>query len=113
MSLKKQIFISCNLYSFYEEIPEEFLHETDVDSHFYENIFDTNQSHQRIVRVRGSRKKSFATKLFHFCEIKTHQRYIPQEKVNISKRELTCLVDSLRDFLKTFDRTSKCIQTPY
>ena len=32
--------------------------------------------------------------------------------MNISKRGLTCLVDNLRDFLKTFDQDSKCIQTP-
>ena len=32
--------------------------------------------------------------------------------MNISKRELTCLVDTLRDFLKTFDQASKCIQIP-
>ena len=32
MSVKKQIPILCKLYSFYEEIPEEFLYETDVDS---------------------------------------------------------------------------------
>ena len=30
--------------------------------------------------------------------------------MNISKKELTCFVDSLRDFLKTFDHASKCIQ---
>ena len=32
--------------------------------------------------------------------------------MNISKRELTCWVDSLRDFLKIFDQASKCIQIP-
>ena len=32
--------------------------------------------------------------------------------MNISKRELTCMVDNLRDFLKTFDQASKCIQIP-
>ena len=30
--------------------------------------------------------------------------------MNISKRELTCLVGNLRDFLKIFDQASKCIQ---
>ena len=30
--------------------------------------------------------------------------------MTISKRELNTLVDSLRDFLKTFDHASKCIQ---
>ena len=87
--------------------------ETDVDSYFYHNIFDISQSHSRIVRVsRGSNKKSFAIKLFQFCDLKTQQRYILQEEVNISKRELTCLVDNLRFFLKTFDQASKCIQIP-
>ena len=113
MSVKKQIPSLCKLHSFYEEIPEEFLDETDVDSYFYHNIFDITQSQHRIVRVsRGSNKKSFAIKLFQFCGLKTQQRYILQEEVNISKRELTCLVNNLRDFLKTFDQASKCIQIP-
>ena len=108
MSVKKQIPSLCKLYSFYEEIPEEFVDETDVDSYFYQNIFDVSQSQHRIVRVsRGSNKISFAIKLFQFCDLKTQQRYILQEEVNISKRELTCLVDNLRDFLKTFDQASK------
>ena len=61
---------------------------------------------------RGSNTKSLAIKLFQFCDSKTQQRYILQEEVNISKRELTCLVDSLRIFLKTFYHASKCIQIP-
>ena len=108
-----QIPSLCKLYSFYEEIPEELLDETDVDSFFQKNIFDISQSQQRIVWVsRGSNKKPFAIKLFQFCDLKTHQRYILQEEMNISKREVTCLVDNLRDFLKTFDQASKCIQLP-
>ena len=61
---------------------------------------------------RGSNNKSFAIKLFQFCDLKTQQRFILQKEVNISKRELTCLADSLSDFLKTFDHASKCIQIP-
>ena len=111
MSVKKQIPSLCKLYSFYEEIPEEFLDETDVDSYFYHNIFDNSQSQHRIVWVtRGSKKKWFAIKLLQFCDLKTQQRYILQEEVKIYKRELFCLVDSLRDFRKTFDHASKCIQ---
>ena len=34
----------CKLYSVYEEIPEEILDETDVDSYFYHNILDISQS---------------------------------------------------------------------
>ena len=111
MSVRKQIPSLCKLYSFYEEIPEEFLDETDVHSYFYHNIFDISQYQNRTVRVsRGSSKKSFAIKLFQFCDLKTQQRYILQEEVNISKRELTSLVDNLRDFLETFDQASNCIQ---
>ena len=113
MSVKKQIPSLCKLYSYYEEIPEEFLYETEVDSYFYHNIFDIFQSQHRVVRVsRGSNKKIFAIKLFQFCNLKTQQRYLLQEEVYISKRELTCLVDNLRDFRKTFDQASKCIQIP-
>ena len=113
MSVKKQLLSLCKLYSFYEEIPEEFLDETDVDSYFYLNIFDISQSHHRKVRKSiGSNKNSFAIKLIQFCDLKTQQRYILQEEVNISKRELTCLVDNVRDFLKTFDKASNCIQIP-
>ena len=113
MSVKKEITSLCKLYSFYEEIPEELLDETDVDSFFNHNIFDISQSQHRIVRVsRGSNKKSFAIKLFQFCDLKTQQRYILQEVVKISKRDLTCLVDNLRDFLKTFDQASRWIQIP-
>ena len=61
---------------------------------------------------RGSNKKSFAIKLFQFCNLKTQQSYILQEEVKISKKELACLADSLRDFRKTFDYASKCIQIP-
>ena len=55
MSVKKQVPSFCKFYSFYEEIPEEFLEETDVDSYFYHNIFDISQSQHRFVRdSRGS-----------------------------------------------------------
>ena len=113
MSVKTQTPNFCKHYSFYEEVPEEFLDKTDVDSYFYHNIVDISHIQHRIVRVsRGSNKKSSAIKLFQFFNLKTLQGYILQEEVNISKRELTCLVDSLRDFLENFDQASKCIEIP-
>ena len=55
ISTKKQISSLCKLYPVYEEIPEEFLDETDIDSYFYHNILDISQSPHRIVRVsKGS-----------------------------------------------------------
>ena len=69
MSTKKQISSLCNLSSKYDEVPEEFLDELDVDSYFYHSVLDISQSHHRIVRVsKGSNKNSFAFKVFHFCD---------------------------------------------
>ena len=114
MSVKKQIPSLCKLYPIYEELLEEFLDETGVDSYFYHNILDVSQSQHRIVRVsRGSNKNSFAIKLFQFCDLKTPQPYILEEEMKISRREITCLVDSLRDFLQTFDHASKIYRFPY
>ena len=89
MSVEKQIPSLCKLYSFYEEIPEQFLDKTDVDSCFYHNMFYIFQSQHRIVLVsRGSKIKSFAIKLFQFCDLETQQRYIVQEEVKFSKRKI-------------------------
>ena len=119
MSTKKQISSLCKLYSVYEELPEEFLDETDVDSYFYHNILDISQSHNRIVRVsKGSNKKSFAFKVFHFCDSKLQQRFILNEEVSISEKEIESLLDSVGDFLftrqfgKAFDQANKVSQIP-
>ena len=113
MSTKKQISSLCKLYSVYEEIPEDFLDETDVDNYFFYNILDISQSHNRIVRVsKGSNKKSFAFKVFHFCDSKLQQRFILKEEVTISKNEIESLLDSLGEFLKAFDQANKVSQIP-
>ena len=112
MSVKKQFPSLCKLYSFSEEMPQEFLDETDVDSCFYHNNFDICQFQHRIVRVSKGSTKSFAFKLFQFCDLKTEQRYILQKEVNVTEREFSSLVDSLRDFHKTSDKACKCLQIP-
>ena len=63
----------------------------------------------RIIRVsKDSEKNFFALNLFEIYDIKTQQRDILREEQNISKREFSSVVDSLSDFLKTFDKASKC-----
>ena len=113
MSTKKQISSLCKLFSVYEEIPEDFLDETDVDCFFFHNILDISQSHNRIVRVsKGSNKKSFAFKVFQFCDSKLQQRFILKEEVSISRNEIESLLDSLDEFLKAFDQANKVSQIP-
>ena len=71
MSVKKQIPSLCKFFSFYEEIPEESLDETDVDSYFYYNIFDISQSQHQIVRVsRGSYKKNICNQVVPVLQFK-------------------------------------------
>ena len=90
MSTKKQISSLCKLHSAYEEIPEEILDKTDVDSYFFHNILDISQFHNRIVRVsKGANKKSFAFKVSQFCDSKLQQRFILKEQVTISKTKLS------------------------
>ena len=113
MSTKKQFSSLCKLYSVYEEMPEDFLDKTDVDSYFYHNILDILQSHHRIVRVsKGPNKKSFAFKVFHFCDSKLHQRFFLKEEVSISKKGIESLLDSLGEFFKAFDQANKVSQIP-
>ena len=113
MSTKKQISSLCKLYSIYEETPEEFLDETDVDSYFFHNVLDISQSDNRIVRVsKGSNKKSFAFKVFQFCDSKLQLRFFLKEEVSISKNEIESLLDSLGDFLEAFHQANKVSQIP-
>ena len=113
MSTKMQNSSLCKLYSIYEETPEEFLDEIYVDSYFYHNILDISQTHHRIVRVsKGSNKKSFAFKVFHFCDSKLQQGFILKKEVSISKKEIESQLDSLSEFLKAFDQANKVSQIP-
>ena len=108
MSVKKQILSLSKLYTIYEEVPENFLDETDVDSYFYHNILDIALIDNRIVRdIKGSNKKSFAFKLFQFCNLKNQQRFILEEEVSVSLKELAAILNTLRQFLKQYDKTVK------
>ena len=99
MSVKKHTASLCKLYSFYDEIPVEFLYETDVKSYFHHNIFDTFQSQHRIVRFsKGSNEKPFAITLFQCCHLYTQQRFNLQEEETISKKKLSSVVDSSQRF---------------
>ena len=108
MSIKKQIQSLSKLYTIYEKVPESFLDETDVESYFYNNILDIALIDNRICRVsKGSNKKLFAFKLFQFCKLKNQQRFILEEDVSVSLKELEAILKTLRQFLKQYDKTVK------
>ena len=70
MSLKKQIPSISKLYTIYEEVPGNFLDETDVGSYFYHNILDIALIDNRFVRVSKGSNKKIDFKLFQFCNLK-------------------------------------------
>ena len=57
---------------------------------------------------KGPSKKSFTLQTFQYCDLTTQQRYALQEVVNIYKKVFGTLADGLRDFHKTFDKSTKC-----
>ena len=108
MSIKKQIQSLSKMYTIYEEVPESFLDETDVDRYFYHNILDIALIDNRFVRVsKGSNQKNFAFKLFQFCKMKKQQRLILEEDASVSLKELEAILNTLRQFLKQYDKTVK------
>ena len=52
-------------------------------------------------------KKIFAFKIFQFCNLKNQQRYIFEEEVSVSLKELAAILNTLRQFLKQYDKTVK------
>ena len=108
MSIKKQIPSLSKLFTIYEEVPESFLDETDVDGYFYHNILDIALIDNPMVRVsKGSKKKFFAFKLFQFCNLKNQHRFILEEEVSVSLKELAAISNTLRQFLKQYDKAFK------
>ena len=108
MSIKKQIPSLSKLDTIYEEVPERFLDENDVDSFFHLNILDIALIDNRIVRVtKGSNKKIFAFKLFQFCNLRNQQGLIFEEEVSVSLRKLVAILNTLRQLLKQCDKTVK------
>ena len=50
--------------------------------------------------------------MFQFCDSKLQQRFVLNEEVGISKKEIESLLDSLGEFLKAFDQANKVSQIP-
>ena len=101
MSIRKQIPSLRKLFTTYQEVPENFLDETDIDKNFHHNIFDIALIDKPIVRVsKGSNTKFFASKLIQFCNLKDQQRFIREEEVSVSVKKRTAFLNTLRQFLK-------------
>ena len=112
MSTNKQISSFYKLLSVYEEVPEEFLDDTDVDSYFYHNILDISQSHNLIVRVaKDPTKKLLLSKCFVFA-IQSYSSDLFSRKKSEIPKKIESLLDSLGGFLEAFDQANKVSQIP-
>ena len=107
LSTKKQISSLYNLYSVYEELPEELLDETDVESYFYLNNLDISQSYHRIVEIsKVSNKKSLHSKC-SILQSKLQQRVILKEEASISKKKLSIYSTVWVNFSKLLIKPTK------
>ena len=96
------------MYTIYEEVPESLLDKTDVERYFCHNILNIALIDNRTLRVsKESNKKHFAFKLFQFCNLKNQQRFIPEKEVSISLKKLEAFLNTLRQFLKHYDKAVK------
>ena len=112
MSTNKHISSLCKFYSVYEEKSEEVSDETDVGSYFYHNILDILQYHHRIVRVsKGSNKKSFAFKVFHFQ--RNSSDLFSRKKSAFSKRKLNLYSTVWVNFSKLLIKSTKYPSSHY
>ena len=99
MSSKNQLRALRKLYSIYEEIPEDFLDETDIDSYFFYNLLNISIVEGRLLRVsRSSKTNSFSFKDFKFDSSKLKQRYFHAQEITVTKQELAAGLYQLSDF---------------
>ena len=111
MSVKLQIPTLSRLNTIYEDLPDSFLDESDIDSYFYHNILDVVKIQKRLIRLsKGSNKNQFVFKTFNFCDLANQQRFLLEEEISVTKKELRSILDQLRDLLLEFDKIS-CLQT--
>ena len=57
--------------------------------------------------AKGPTKKIFAFKLFQFCKLENQQRFVLEEEVSVSLKELAAILNTLRQVLKQYDKTVK------
>ena len=68
MSTKKQISSLCKLYSIYEETPEEFLDEKDVDSYFITSLWTFHSpATEKFELAKDPTKSLLHLKCFNFA----------------------------------------------
>ena len=84
----------------------------DVDSCFFHNTLTIFVPTSNSTCWQRLQQKVFAIQFFHFCDSKKQQRFLFQEEINFSRRQLSSFVESLRAFLKTFDKASESLQIP-
>ena len=85
MSLKNQLPALFTLYNINEEIPENFLDESDIDSYFFYSILNISTVEGRLLRLsRSSNKNLFIFKLFNFDSSKSTQQYLLAEELTVS-----------------------------
>ena len=81
--------------------------EFDVDCYFYHKILDTALIDNGIVRdSKGSNEKNLLSN-FSVSNLKNQLTFILEQEVSVSLKELAAILNTLRQFLKQYDKTVK------
>ena len=108
MCVKKQIPSLRKLYTIYEEVPEKFGTKPTLIVIFTITSWTLPWSVSELFELaKGPTKKNFAFKLFQFWKLKNQQRFNIEDKVSISLKEFAAILNTLRQFLKQYDKTVK------
>ena len=107
MSIKKQIPSLSKLYAIYEEVPENFWTKPTLIIIFTTISWTLPWSIIELFELAKVPTRNFAFKLFQFCDLKNQQRFILEEEVSVSLKELAAILNTLRQFLKQYDKAVK------
>ena len=83
--------------------------ETDVDSYFYHNILVIALIHVEMFELAKVPTKKFCFQTISVLQLEksTKKRFILEEEVSISLKELAAFLNTLRQFLKQYDKAVK------
>ena len=107
MFVKKPIPSLCKLFRFTKKYRRSFWTKL-TQIFFYRNNFVNSQSHHQTVRVSKSCSKNFFNESALVLQKEDTAALYPLKGSKFFRRDLSSLVDSFSDFLKTFDEASNC-----
>ena len=103
MSVVGQFSRVCKPYPLHEEITRELLDETDIEKFFITTFLRKREPSVKMPDLPKVPEKFWRIGLVKFCNSEAEQRFFLQKQKKISKKEISCSLDQLCNFLELFD----------